>query len=138
MDNKDCVFCKIARGEIDSKKIYEDGDAVAFLDINPSTPGHALVVPKIHYESIFSIDEITLRRTVGVVKKVADKMRRELNVEGVSIVQNNGRLAGQIVDHIHFHLIPRYPDDNFKIHYPKRDVPEDELDKMQAKLGMMK
>jgi histidine triad (HIT) family protein len=104
----DCVFCKIAKGEVPSKKIYEDADTVAFLDISPRNPGHALVIPKKHYGSILDIPENELANLMKTVKKVVVATKNATNSDGTSIVQSNGRAAGQMVGHIHFHVIPRF------------------------------
>ena|SRR3989344_2132358 len=132
----ECIFCKIIAGEIPTSKIYEDNDTIAFLDIQPSTAGHCLVIPKKHYENIIDCDELTLRRVIGAVQKVAVKVKKELNAEGINIVQNNGKHAGQAVFHIHFHVIPRYINDDFKIHYPKIEVDDNYFAEMTERLTL--
>jgi histidine triad (HIT) family protein len=103
----DCVFCAIVDGEIPSFKIYEDEKALAFLDINPFSFGHALVVPKIHREGLLDAQDDELARLMAAVKKVAARIKAELKCDGFNILQNNGEAAGQTVKHIHFHIIPR-------------------------------
>ena len=107
MKNK-CVFCAIEAGEIPSFKIYEDGQVLAFLDINPFSKGHTLVIPKVHCEGLLDADEDVLAALVLRVKKVAGRLKAALGCDGFNILQNNGEAAGQTVKHIHFHIVPRY------------------------------
>ena len=109
----DCVFCKIVKGEIPSKKVYEDGNVIAFLDINPLSEGHTLVIPKKHAENIFDVSEEELSKVMQVVKKISKK-RLEEGAKGVNILQNNGKEAGQLVNHIHFHVVPRNGNDKLR------------------------
>jgi histidine triad (HIT) family protein len=109
MDN--CIFCKIASGEIPSNTIYEDDSFRVILDNGPATKGHALVLPKEHYANLFEIPEDVLSGAVVVAKKVAGTMKEKLACDGLNLVQNNGEAAGQTVMHFHLHIIPRYHDD---------------------------
>jgi histidine triad (HIT) family protein len=108
MNPKDCLFCKIVAGEIPSKKVYEDTNAFVFLDINPRNPGHMLVIPKNHYETIFDMPDNEIGGFFKIVKKMAEKCRSAVGAEGISISQSNGRIAGQMVLHMHAHIIPRF------------------------------
>lgn len=113
MKDCNCIFCKIAGGDIPSNVIYEDDKCAVILDASPATKGHALILPKEHYENIFSIDEGMLTHVIQTAKKVAARMKDILGCDGVNIVQNNGTVAGQTVFHFHMHVIPRYEaDDN--------------------------
>ena len=103
----DCLFCKIASGEIPSKKVYEDSGSFAFLDINPRNPGHTLVIPKKHSQDIFSIGEGEAVGLMKALRRVAIGVQKATGVKGISISQSNGQLAGQVIPHIHFHVIPR-------------------------------
>ncbi len=103
-----CVFCAIEAGEIPSFKIYEDDRVLAFLDINPFSKGHTLVIPKVHCEGLLDADEDVLAALVLRVKKVAGRLKAALGCDGFNILQNNGEAAGQTVRHIHFHIVPRY------------------------------
>jgi len=103
-----CVFCAIAAGEIPSFKIYEDDLVLAYLDINPFTKGHTLVIPKAHSEGLLDTDEKTLAAVIARVKKVAAHLKAALPCDGFNILQNNGEAAGQTVKHLHFHIVPRY------------------------------
>ncbi len=131
----ECVFCKIVKNEIPSKKVHEDSNTVAFLDINPANHGHTLVMPKKHAENIFDVDDETLKNTILVVKSMAAIIKERMNAVGVNIVQNNGRHAGQLVNHIHFHIIPRFENDSVIISYKRIQMTEKELDDVAKKLA---
>ncbi len=132
---EECLFCKIAKGEIPSKKVYEDNDTIAFLDINPANPGHTLVMPKKHSENIFAADEDVVKKTVIVVKDIATRLKENMNAEGVNVVQNNGRHAGQLVNHLHFHVIPRYQGDSVIITYKRTHMEEKDLNEIAKKMA---
>ena len=104
----DCIFCAIAAGEIPSFKIYEDELVLAYLDINPFTRGHALVIPKAHSEGLLDTPDETLAAVIARVRKVAAHLKQALGCEGFNVLQNNGEAAGQTVRHLHFHVVPRY------------------------------
>lgn len=108
----DCIFCKIINGEIPSYKIYEDDDVYAFLDINPVSCGHTLVVPKEHYCDIFEIPDNLLSKINIVVKKLSSTIKEKLKCDGINVLQNNGSCAGQTVFHYHVHIQPVYVDSN--------------------------
>ena len=102
----DCIFCAIAAGEIPSFKVYEDDLALAYLDINPFSKGHTLVIPKAHAAGLLDADDKMLSELVLRVKKVAAHVKEKLGCDGFNILQNNGEAAGQTVKHIHFHIVP--------------------------------
>ena len=104
----DCIFCGIAEGEVPSFKVYEDEEVLAYLDINPFSKGHTLVIPKAHSEGLLDTDEATLAAVIARVKKIAAHLKSALPCDGFNILQNNGAAAGQSVFHIHFHIVPRY------------------------------
>ena len=106
-----CIFCAIAAGEIPSFKVYEDELVVAYLDINPFSEGHTLVIPKAHSEGLLDTPDATLAEIVVRVKKVAAHLKAALPCDGFNILQNNGEAAGQTVRHVHFHIVPRYGKD---------------------------
>ena len=108
VSEKECLFCKIVRGEIPAKKVYEDDVSFAFLDINPRNPGHTLVIPKEHYETILDMPEGEAGEYFKSVKKVAALVKNGVNAQGLSISSSNGQAAGQVVSHQHFHVIPRF------------------------------
>ncbi|MFH1237504.1 MAG: HIT family protein [Candidatus Aenigmatarchaeota archaeon] len=105
---EECLFCKIAEGEIPTQKIYEDSEHIAFLDINPRNPGHTLVMPKKHYETIMQMPDHELGELSKIVKKMAIAVKKGMKADGVSIGQSNERAAGQVIPHVHFHVIPRF------------------------------
>jgi histidine triad (HIT) family protein len=103
----DCVFCKIIEGAIPSFKVYEDELTLAFLDIGPVNYGHTLVVPKEHYANIDEVSEDLLCAVMKTVKKIGAALKSGLGVKGYNIMENNDPIAGQVVPHLHFHVIPR-------------------------------
>lgn len=104
----DCIFCKLANGDIPTTKLYEDDDFTVILDANPATKGHCLILPKQHYANIYEMPEDLTAKAFVLAKKIATKMTKAMNCDGFNIVQNNGEVAGQTVFHFHIHLIPRY------------------------------
>lgn len=126
MRNENCIFCKIAAGEIPSATIYEDDDFRVILDIEPASKGHALIIPKEHYASLYELPEELAAKVMGVAKKVITKMTDLLGCDGYNVLQNNGEMAGQTVFHYHMHLIPRYQDDSVTITW-EPGVLEDEV-----------
>ena len=115
----DCLFCKIIKGDIPSKTIYEDKLVKVFLDINPTTNGDMLVVPKKHYENIMDIDEKLIPHIHKVVKELYVLLNDKLSIDGLTLVQNNG--YGQDIKHFHLHVTPRYTNDNIK-HSSNKDI----------------
>lgn len=107
----ECVFCKIIKGELRSYKVYEDEKTLVFLDINPVANGHILVVPKNHYETMEEIPENDLCDLIKAVKKIGMGIKKALEIEGYNVSLNNGRVAGQIIPHFHWHIIPRKEND---------------------------
>ena len=112
MRDDNCIFCKIANGEIPSATLYEDEDFRVILDLGPATKGHALILPKNHFANLFEIPEDMDAKAFILAKKIAKKMKDVFGCDGVNIVQNNGVAAGQTVFHFHIHLIPRYEGDH--------------------------
>lgn len=103
----ECLFCKIISKAIPAHIVYEDDAAIAFLDINPVNPGHTLVVPKRHFEKFTDMPEGSCMPVSNLIMKVMQSLEKELGYEGVNLIQNNGSVAGQLVPHVHFHIIPR-------------------------------
>ena len=124
---EDCIFCKIIKGEIPSEKIYENERVLAFLDIAPVNIGHTLVIPKEHYANIFETPEETLTEMLKVTKKVGIAIKTQMRADGVNININNDSAAGQIVFHLHIHIIPRLKDDGFSMWYGKRPYDDGEM-----------
>ena len=116
----DCLFCKIIEGSIPSKTIYEDELVKVFLDINPNTNGHCLIIPKKHIVTVKEVDNILTTHILEVEKKIYDLLKEKLNIKGLTIVQNNE--LGHAVKPYHVHLIPRYEDDNLNINFNQESL----------------
>ena len=129
---EDCVFCRIARREEHASFVYEDKDVVAFLDSRPVNEGHTLVVPRKHYENIFEVPDEEVANLFKIVKKLAYGISKSEKAEGISIVQNNGEAAHQLIFHFHVHIIPRYEGQDS--HRPRGTVEQNELDRVAAKI----
>lgn len=112
MKNKDCIFCKLANGEIPTNAIYEDNDFKVILDASPAAKGHALILPKEHFANIYEIDGDILGKAAKLAQRIIVHETKVLGCEGYNLVQNNGEVAGQTVFHFHMHLIPRYEKEN--------------------------
>ncbi len=110
MENS-CIFCSIIKGEIPAQKIFEDEDTFAFLDVHPINRGHTLVVPKIHYANIYEVPDDVLAKIMHTVRFLAPKIKQAVGAEGINIGINNDKAAGQLVFHIHAHIIPRFEGD---------------------------
>lgn len=129
---EDCIFCKIIKGELPSKTVYEDDLIKVIMNINPATDGHLLVLPKEHYTNIMDInDEILLHSIKMIREKLYPDTKEALGCEGMTIAENND--LGQEIKHFHLHLIPRYPDDNADFNYDKSKLHS--LDEVFAKLS---
>ena len=111
----ECIFCKIIDGEIPAVKVLDEELVVAFMDINPSSKGHMLVVPKNHAENIFEIPESDLVALIKAVKRCAKAAKKALKAEGITILQLNGTASDQIVPHLHIHVIPRWENDGLSV-----------------------
>lgn len=126
----DCLFCKINEESIPSKTIYEDEIVKVFLDINPNTNGHCLIIPKEHIVTVNELDDKTITHILKVEKQMYKLLKEKLNIEGLTIVQNNE--LGQEVKHYHVHLIPRYSDDNWNLTYNQESIKS--LDEIHSKI----
>ena len=126
MKDCNCIFCKIANGEIPSATLYEDPDFRVILDLNPASKGHALVLPKEHYANVFELPEDLAGKAFVVAKKVASRLSEGLGAIGFNIVQNNGEPAGQTVFHFHIHLIPRYEGDTEHVGWKPGTLSDDD------------
>ena len=111
----DCIFCKIIAGEIPTVKVWEDENVFVFLDIHPLRKWHCLIVPKIHYQDVFDIDEQVLQKIISIAKYIAKKMKKSLGATGVNLINASGKGAEQSVFHFHLHLVPRYENDWLKM-----------------------
>ncbi|MBE5915286.1 MAG: HIT family protein [Pseudobutyrivibrio ruminis] len=138
MKDNNCIFCKLANGDIPTNSIYEDNDFKVILDADPATKGHALILPKNHFANLLEADDSVLEKALPLAKKIANKMKLELKCAGVNIVQNNGEAAGQTVHHLHIHVIPRYEDDPDKTicGWSHQSFTEEETKAVVEKLSM--
>lgn len=129
MKDNNCIFCKLANGDIPTNAIYEDDDFKVILDASPASKGHALILPKEHYANIYEIDEEVLAKASRLAKKIITHEKDILKCDGYNVVQNNGEVAGQTVFHYHMHLIPRYAsDDNTNvIEWKHKEFTDDEM-----------
>lgn len=134
MKKDDCIFCKIANGEISSKTIYEDERFRVFLDLNPAARGHALIVPKDHATSLYDLPEETAGQVLILAKKLAVTIREKLACDGLNLVQNNGEAAGQTVSHFHLHMIPRYVNDGQILGWTPGKPTQEELEAVRKRL----
>lgn len=127
MTDPDCIFCKIVAGEIPSHKIDEDDKTLSFMDINPWTRGHSLVIPKAHSRNIYDADPDDLAAMHIAAQRLAQRMRDRLQCEGLNIVQSSEPAAMQTVFHTHVHVIPRYSDDGLKLPAHPKPAEHEEL-----------
>ena len=134
MKDDNCIFCKIANGEIPSKTIYEDDMFRAILDLGPAAKGHALLLPKDHYADLFALPDETAAAAIVTAKKIAAGMKEKLGADGFNLVQNNGEVAGQTVFHFHLHMIPRYQTDGQKRGWVPGKPSQEELEETRAQI----
>lgn len=136
MKKEDCIFCKIAGGEIPSRTLYEDKLFRVILDLAPATRGHALILPKEHADNLYELPEETAAAVMVLAKKLALVMRERLSCDGLNVVQNNGEAAGQTVSHFHLHMIPRYANDGQTLGWAPGETVEEELDEVKKILTL--
>ena len=132
MDN--CIFCKIANGEIPAATIYEDENFRVTLDLGPASKGHALILPKSHAANIYELSDEMAAKSMVLAKKMATAMTEALKCDGFNIVQNNGECAGQTVFHFHMHLIPRYKGDNVGITWTPGELSDKDKEEILSKV----
>lgn len=135
MRDENCIFCKIANGEIPSATLYEDEDFRVILDLGPASKGHALILPKEHYKDLYELDDEVAAKAFVLAKQMITKLTKVLGCEGYNIVQNNGELAGQTVFHFHMHLIPRYENDNVGLGWNVGTLTEEDKSEILSKLS---
>src|SRR4051812_11268113 len=134
MPDDDCIFCAIARGEGPAEIVQEDDATVAFMDINPWTRGHALVIPRNHSRNLYDIDDADLAATSAAAARLARRMRDVLGCDGINLINSSEPAAWQTVFHFHMHVIPRYEDDPLRLPGKPMDVGEGELAEVAAEL----
>ena len=134
MRKDDCIFCRLANGDIPTNGLYEDDIVKAIFDLSPASMGHVIILTKEHFDDLFSIDEETASHVFKVATKLAKAIKEELNCEGMNILQNNGEIAGQTVFHFHMHIIPRYVGDHVKFAWNQGKISEDEIKDLTKKI----
>lgn len=134
MKKSECIFCKIIAGEIPSSTIYEDDEFKVILDRFPSSIGHVLIMPKEHIESIFDISPKKGAKMFELAVKIAPIIKKQLNCNGINILQNNGACAGQSVEHFHIHIIPRYDKDKLNIYWKSQNPTDEQMEDIRKKL----
>ena len=130
----ECIFCRIANGEIPSATLYEDDDFRVILDLGPASKGHALILPKSHAANIYELPDELAGKAMVLAKKMAGRMTEALECDGFNIVQNNGEVAGQTVFHFHMHLIPRYEGDQVTVTWKPGTLTDEVRDEIIGKL----
>jgi histidine triad (HIT) family protein len=130
MKKDDCIFCKLANGDIPTNTIYEDNDFRVFLDAAPATKGHCLIVPKEHFDNLEELSDDVASKVFPLAKKMMKLLKEKLGWDGFNVVQNNGEIAGQTVFHFHTHLIPRYIDDGQNLNMKPSSPKEGELEEV--------
>ena len=133
-NDSDCIFCKIAKGEIPSEKIYEDDDVFAFLDINPVSDGHTLVIPKKRFKKLDDCPPDLLGQVCSRLGKIAKAVMLAMNSDGYNLLCNNGKAAGQVIDYLHFHIIPRNSNDGIFNHWPSYKYSEEKIKAIADKI----
>lgn len=134
MKDENCIFCKLAAGDIPSATLYEDSDFRVILDLSPASKGHALIIPKEHYRNLYDIDEGLTAKAFVLAKRMVLRLREVLGCDGYNIVQNNEEAAGQTVFHFHMHLIPRYKGDKVGLGWKMGELSESDKEEIIEKL----
>lgn len=134
MRDENCIFCKLANGDIPTATLYEDDDFRVILDAGPAAKGHALIIPKEHYASLYELSDELAAKVLVLAKKMITKLTDILGCDGYNIVQNNGEAAGQTVFHFHLHMIPRYKDDGVGVTWKTGELKEEDKEELLAKI----
>lgn len=135
MKDENCIFCKIANGEIPAATLYEDDDFRVILDLGPASKGHALILPKEHYANLYELPNELAAKVIVLAKKMITKLTDVLGCDGYNLVQNNGVAAGQTVFHFHLHMIPRYEGDQVGLGWKMGELTDVDRDEILAKLA---
>lgn len=130
---ENCIFCQIVKGDIPAKKIYEDDNYLAFLSVGPASPGHTIVIPKKHTATFAELESQVASDLIQVVQKLAIDIKAKLNADAFNLGLNNGEIAGQVIPHVHWHIIPRYKNDTL-VHWGVDEQAKDKMDEVLAKL----
>lgn len=135
MRDENCIFCKLANGDIPTATLYEDEDFRVILDASPASKGHALILPKQHYADLYELDDEIAAKALVLAKKMVTKLTPILGCDGYNIVQNNKEAAGQTVFHFHMHLIPRYKGDNVGLSWKMGELAEEQKNEILTKIS---
>ena len=134
MKDDNCIFCKLANGEIPTATLYEDDDFRVILDAGPAAKGHALILPKEHYANLYELDDEVAAKVLPLAKKMITKLTDILGCDGYNLVQNNGEAAGQTVFHFHLHMIPRYKDDGIGLTWKMGELTEEDKNDILSRM----
>lgn len=134
MRDENCIFCKLANGDIPTATLYEDDDFRVILDAGPAAKGHALIIPKEHYANLYELSDELAAKVLVLAKKMITKLTDILGCDGYNIVQNNGEAAGQTVFHFHLHMIPRYKGDGVGVTWKVGELKEEDKEELLAKI----
>lgn len=134
MKDDNCIFCKLANGDIPTATLYEDDDFRVILDAGPASKGHALILPKEHYANLYELSDELAAKVLVLAKKMITRLTDVLDCDGYNIVQNNGEAAGQTVFHFHLHMIPRYNGDRVGLGWPMGELKEEDKEEILSKL----
>ena len=130
----DCIFCKIVAGEIPSTRVYEDETKIAFMDIGPVQPGHTLLIPRAHYERFTDLPDDLAADLAGVLPRLARAVVKAAAADGFNLFQTNGACSGQVVPHVHIHIIPRHNNDGYSFHWKAGSYAEGEVRQWQQRI----
>ncbi len=134
MKKDDCIFCKLANGDIPTNTLYEDDVVRVIFDAEPAAEGHVLILPKEHFDNIYTLDDATAAHVFQVAAKIAKAMKTSLACEGINVVQNNGEAAGQTVFHFHMHIIPRNSGDTVSVGWKKKEVSTERIQELTEQI----
>lgn len=134
MKDENCIFCKLANGDIPTATLYEDDDFRVILDAGPAAKGHALIIPKEHYADLYELSDELAAKVLVLAKKMITKLTDILGCDGYNIVQNNGEAAGQTVFHFHLHMIPRFKEDGVGVTWKVGELKEEDKEELLAKI----
>ncbi|GFI50689.1 MAG: HIT family protein [Dorea sp.] len=134
MKDENCIFCKLANGDIPTATLYEDEDFRVILDASPASKGHALIIPKEHYANLYELSDELASKVLVLAKKMITKLTDILGCDGYNIVQNNGEAAGQTVFHFHLHMIPRSKDDGVGLGWKMGELTEEDKGELLSKI----
>jgi histidine triad (HIT) family protein len=134
MKKEDCIFCKLANGDIPTRTVYEDQEFRVILDMSPISRGHSLILPKEHMSDLYELSANSAQKIIPLAQKIAVHMRDKLGCDGLNLLQNNGEAAGQTISHFHLHMIPRYAGNGNALHFQPQEATPQELDDILRQL----